>query len=355
MRMGSRFRRTAEGVSGLLCAALFGVCSAIASPEPRIDVPALVEGADLIVVGHAGRASIRRDQERVTEFVSVAVDRVLNRAIAVPSQIMVQRDLLGGGNFGVRPATALRQYGIYFLRKTGSINIYVPVEPYHPALVASAHQRSDAPASDDITGQVAHEFALVLSQPAATSPDVRRTHELAAAGLKSIPYSKVYPHLRAIAASGQFPARLWAISCLLHTDGPNDFESQKARHLESVAPLLLDPRQEWEQAIADLAGSIERRVRSPKAVAALSTLLNSTDARLRAAAASALADMATASVIAPLARTALYDSEQGVRYQAVRGLAEATGAANVPTMALFQRLEDRVLRFWQQWAHENLR
>jgi hypothetical protein len=65
-------------------------------------------------------------------------------------------------------------------------------------------------------------------------------------------------------------------------------------------------------------------------------LLGSIEIAVPSAATAVLGDIATPDVVAPLAKVALNDNEERVRFLAVRGLAEATGATKAPTTAVFR-------------------
>ena len=76
---------------------------------------------------------------------------------------------------------------------------------------------------------------------------------------------------------------------------------------------------------------------------------------VRRAAASVLGDIATTDVVAPLANVALNDSDDRVRFLAVRGLALTTGAGPAPTIAAFRQQRSEILQFWSAWANANVR
>jgi HEAT repeat protein len=70
----------------------------------------------------------------------------------------------------------------------------------------------------------------------------------------------------------------------------------------------------------------------------------------RRSSAAALRQMHTAAAIGPLL-TALKDSDHGVKYQAVIGLAELTGQYEWgPSVELFLKDEHHYVAHWQEWG-----
>ena len=86
------------------------------------------------------------------------------------------------------------------------------------------------------------------------------------------------------------------------------------------------------------------------AVPTLASLLKSEQVELRRAAAALLGDIATEAVVAPLGLVALQDPDQEVRYQAVLGLAAATGRGGAPALAKYQANEPSYLTAWRAFA-----
>jgi len=89
-------------------------------------------------------------------------------------------------------------------------------------------------------------------------------------------------------------------------------------------------------------------------VPTLAALLGSGNVAVRRAAASVLGDIATADVVGPLAQVALNDGDERVRFLAVRGLAQATGAGPPLTVGAFRQQPDEILQFWRGWARTNV-
>jgi HEAT repeats len=341
-------------VIALLASALIGPATADKIAEPAVDVPALVGASDLIVVGRAGEVQIAPNS--ASETLVVWVDRVIASAPNPASQLAVRLDLpVPGSGLG---AVETGEYGMFFLRNSRENGVYTAVNPYHPALVAAPAYNRTARSSDALAG-VAHELTRVLSASAADliglrdASAVQHLYWEAADALETIPHKITGPELRTIAASEQTPARLWAIAVSLNTGDPNEVAARAPGYLAAVKSDLLKPGPDEGLAVARLAVAIQARVYSPEAVPVLAALLASTATGVRRAAASALADIATPDVIAPLAKAALNDREQNIRYYAVRGLAQATGG-KIPTLPLFYAEEAEMLAYWRNWAKANV-
>jgi HEAT repeat protein len=84
-------------------------------------------------------------------------------------------------------------------------------------------------------------------------------------------------------------------------------------------------------------------------------LLTSEQVELRRAAADILSDIATSAALTPLAKLALNDDDQDVRYYAVLGLASASGNDDAPTRADFGRQAAQFLGQWRDWARTHIR
>ena len=134
-----------------------------------------------------------------------------------------------------------------------------------------------------------------------------------------------------------------------------DDENAKAGYLAAVQPILVNPPADVAFAADRLANAIESHLKTPKAVATLTAMLGSNQVDVRRAAAAVLSDIANADVVAPLARLALNDDDERVRFLAIRGLAAATNAAPAPTLATFEQQKDEMMQFWRGWAATNVR
>ena len=241
-------------------------------------------------------------------------------------------------------------------------------DPFHPVLPASPQQSPAQAASGGALGGVAAELARVLTAPAATLTDpVSGVQHLitaapaaqaqyvdyeAATALKSIPYAVAGQALNAIAVSDQVPARLWAMASLFSMADFDD-DSAKADYLQSAMPILVNPESSQAFSVSMLANAIEGHFNSPQAVPALAAMLGSKEVSVRRAAASVLSAIATPAVVEPLAKTALNDSDENVRYYAVRGLALVANPATAPTIAAFRQQQTELLQQWRAWARSN--
>jgi len=343
--LGSSAGRVATAL--LIGALATGPGGATVLPDP--DVPAMTAAADLIAVGRAQGAAVHRGTANTESFV-VAVDRVLKGSLA-SAQVPVRLVLAAAGSSTVENGA----YGIFFLRRTAQ-GPYFAADPYHPALAAAPKHRPGVPTAADPLAAVADELTAVLAAVPATltaSPDPADAQWIqfdAAAELQTIPYAAAAAALRGVAAAKRLPAQLWAISCILNMAGKEELKSAAAAYLAAVQSALLDPGADAEFAAAAIARSMPGRVSSPQAVPTIATLLGSKQVTVRRAAANTLADIADAGVVRPLAKVALNDDDEDVRYYAVRGLAAATHAAAVPAIAGFRQTESESLQFWRNWA-----
>ena len=335
--------------TGLL-AAVMGTGSAAAMLVRQADVPAMVKASDLIVVGRA--ADVQIDAKSASETLVVWVDRVI--AGSGPGRLSVRLSLpQPGSSLGT---VAPEQYGLFFLHATGENGVYTAAAVSSPALPA-APGRARGAAPSDALGGVAHELARVLTASAADLvglKDAAAAQHLyweAANALEAIPGTVTGPELRAVASADATPARLWAVAVLLNAD---EAASSAADYLKSVEADLIKPPPGAGLAVARLAVSIQAKVNAPKAVPVLARLLQSSEMVVRRGAANALARIATPDVIAPLAKIALNDQERDIRYYAVRGLSQATGAP-IPTLPSFYEKEAEMLGRWRSWARINVR
>jgi hypothetical protein len=346
------------GISGML-----SMNSANAIPILAIDVPAMTSAAELIVVGRANDVETQND---LSETLSVYVDHVLKgRATNPPKVLRLRLDVSQPGYQTV----SQRQYGIFFLRRatTGS---YIAVDPFHAVLVASPARGANAAGSNDLLGGVTRELVQVFTAPPASllnsqtgiqhlavaepAMQLQQIYLAAAEAVRSIPYSAAGAELRRIAETGQVTARLWSLDCLFFMGDSDDLEALKLNYLDSVKSILIKPEPDLVPTVSDVANSMEGHLKSPNAVPTLAALLHSSEVAVRRAAASVLSDIATQATIAPLAKIALNDPDQNVRYYAVLGLAAATETGEAPAMDRFQKNEAEMITHWRSWARFNV-
>jgi HEAT repeats len=326
-----------------------------AVPVPMADVPAMTANSDVIVVG---RASLTRND--LAPFL-VTVDRVIKGATTGPRLIVAPSPGY--------PAVQEGQYGIFFLRRQRGSAPYVVTDPFHPALVASPLRAPNRQMPTDVLGALTGELIAVLTTRAAVLTDpvngvqglvtgdpadqAQYVYFGAATALQTFPYAVVGPALSALARSNQVPANLWAMHCLFSMVDFDD-ESAKAGYLASAAPILIDPEPNLAVGVTMLANAVESHLKTPQAVPTLAALLGSANVAVRRAAAAVLSEIATPGVVGPLAKVALNDDDERVRFLAVRGLTAATGAGESTTTAAFRQQPDEFLRFWRNWARSNV-
>jgi hypothetical protein len=326
-----------------------------AVPVPMADVAAMAANSDVIVVG---RASLTQDN--LAPFL-VTVDRVIDGAITGPRLVVAPSSGY--------PAVQEGQYGIFFLREQPGGAPYVVTDPFHPALVASPLPAPNRQRPTDVLGAVTGELIAVLSAPATVLTDpvngvqglvtgnpadqAQYVYYEAASALQTIPYAVAGPALRVLAGSNQVSSSRWAMYCLFSMVDSDD-EVAKADYLASAAPILINPEPGLAVGVTMLANAVESHLKAPQAVPTLAALLGSGNVAVRRAAAAVLSDIATPGVVAPLAKVALDDGDERVRFLAVRGLAAATGAGKPATTATFREQPEQILQFWRTWANANV-
>ena len=335
--------------------------SVAAMPMPGVNVPAMANASNLVVVGRVAAVQNNFGQRQISQTFEISVDRVLRgaaAALSAPVSVALTPSTPGYA------AVAERQYGIFFLQKQTSGGVYTAADPFHVALPAAPTRIAGQPKSADTLTSVAQELAGVLTAPAAslTNPNgvgglvtaaptdqAQYVYYEAATALATIPYATAASALEAAAMSNQASARLWGAYALFSMSDAGD-DGAKVECLRSLTPLLVNPLPDTSFAVSMLANAIEGRLSSPNAVPTLAALLGSSATAVRQAAASDLSDIATPDAVAPLASAALYDADQTVRYFAVLGLATAAADPSPPTLAFFKQNERDLLAYWRRWA-----
>ena len=290
----------------------------------------------------------------------MTIDRVLKGVVAPRRQVPVRLDLSAGGAGGV----AERQYGAFFLgRREGAP--FAAVDPFRPALPASPTGPATTERTANPLTAVAAELAAVLATPADALLDpidgvgtrvvgtaaarADETYYEAAEAVATLPYAAAGATLRQLAASGPVAARIWALAALFRMDGPAELGAARLALLSDLS-LLLPQAAAPSLAVDTLARALDSGGASADAVPTLAALLKSEQVELRRAAAALLGDIATEAVVAPLGLVALQDPDQEVRYQAVLGLAAATGRGGAPALAKYQANEPSYLTAWRAFA-----
>lgn len=335
-----------------------GAAPASAAPVPATDATALVAAAELIVVGRVEGLSVRGGAAPTQAF-SLTVDRVLKGGVAPRRQIVVRLDLSSPASSGV----AERQYGAFLLQREGAA--FTAVDASHPALPASPSGPAGDGRPGDPASAVAKELAAVLATPAAILVDpidgvgsqvigpaaarADETYSDAAQAIATLPYDAAGAPLVQLARSGPESARIWALAALFRIEGPDALGATRLALLNELAPALAKAARP-SLPVDTLARALDGSRLGTDAVPTLAVLLKATHVGLRRAAAALLGDIGTVAVVAPLGIVALEDSDQEVRYQAVLGLAAATGRGEAPALARYQQSESRYLTSWRAFA-----
>lgn len=348
----------------LILAFGFAISAAHAAPMPAVDVPALVEVSDVIVVGRAARVDRRPGAPETERIFTVAVDRVL-KGSADPKRLLELRLNVAEPGY---TAVEDRQFGMYFVKRIG-VHVYEASDPFYPVLPASPTAQVGSSNEEEPLDRVAAELTTVLATPPSVLIDpltgvqdlivgepaeqAQAIYYETASALQTIPYAFSADKLHALATSTQFSTRLSALRSLFATDKEAVDASLINKSLEYLTPILLDPPAELVPAVRDFANSLEADLNHSISASTLVQLLHSRDVAIRRAAASKLSETDTTAAIAALARTALEDEDQTVRYFAVFGLAQANGRGRAPSFDVFEEREAEFLSSWRAWARVN--
>jgi hypothetical protein len=327
-----------RGLAVSIFTSALGLASAAATPLPVLDVAAMTNRSQVIVVGRVEDVRVQGVAPSASIAIWVKADRVLKAEAAInPRLLRVQISSIESASANL----AKSQYGIFFLRRTGAA-AYAPTDSTYPVLPAVALGSGSA-SSDPLT-RVADEFVRVLRSPGATNDPVQSAHAAAAEALQSIPYSAAGAALRA-AVAAEVPGRIWALAALFGMEDSEQLDTARIRYLESLKHVLLNPTAEARRAVSFLAYAMRGRLASSNAAGVLAALLQSNEPVVRRTAASALADLKSPQAIRPLARLALNDTDPEVRSYAMIGLGDITGEG---PSAVGDEVDN--LRYWRQWA-----
>ena len=306
----------------------------ISSPP---NLPRLTSKAGLIVVGSvidAPGASMRKsslDEKSYSYDATLRVDRLLKGSLDQPTVTVKVTDSPGSAPNGKSIAPSV--YAIFFLSQE-SRTLYLLADPNVQALVAA--EGAPIPRGDALECVVS-EISYVLNSPHSSRLD--RLQAISA--LMTVDSQQANEALRRATISDDANVKLEAEAALLRH---NDISV-----LEQVQDILLKaPRDSSDRAVGHLSFAILLGVKDPNAVTILSHLLGARDANVRYAAAHALRETHAQTAIGPFS-TALNDSDQMVRYNAVAGLAEITGDLfHEPSIDLFKREENKYLTYWRE-------
>src|SRR5262245_7672343 len=321
----SQSQNRISALAALLIALLSSRAEAI--PLPALNLPELVQGADLIAVARVtsvreigitsidnyGQSIPARRMSGVLEIKrlvkGVASDSTLAVGFAVPNVPLGHTTISAG------------QFGMFFMRKTTG-SMYDFENPYYPFVVASAKVPT-AEGSD--LDRVVAEVANVVSAPGASVEDRLR----AIAILTGVKVPAAGYALRIAAGDPDVSVRINAVAALIRLgDGSA---------LGAAEELLLKRSNIKAGLLNNLAFAVQDCIKDPEAIPVLSRLLKATDVQTRRAGAAALRNTAAEEAIEPLTR-ALEDSDREVRYHAVLGLAIITGHNEWgPSIGLYDR------------------
>jgi HEAT repeat protein len=228
------------------------------------------------------------------------------------------------------------EFGVFFFRKVG-VGLEI-LDPYYPFVVAAP---GGPPVAGSVEEQVVAEVAQVISYPGSTRDGrIQAVIALQAAGTAT-----AVAALKQAAGSSDVRARVFALSALL--------ERGDLSILPSIEALALSSPTGRDEDLMMRVGAALGRVRDPRAIPALKELLNAPSVWVRRGAAAALHNMHDPKAVKPLA-SALFDSDQQVRYYGVVGLGEITGQNEwTPSIANFDQNEKKFLDHWREWARQN--
>ena len=322
----------------VLLASFVAAIWARATLVPDLDLPALVDESDAIVVGEVVAVT---PQGR-----TVAGGQSLSGA-SMRAELRVEKVLKGSPQsqqitfhfffpdapvgYGTVPKG---QFGVFFLRKSAAG--YETASAYYPFLVASP---ASPPTRGSIADQVIAEVAYVLRSPEASSES--RMAAVLTLNTARVPLSTAA--LKAAAADRDLRVRCFALAALMER---NDISLlPEAQGVLLHPPVTADAN--WVNAIAF---GIRDGVRDVRAMPLVEPLLHAKNVEARRAAAAAIRTMGGPSAIEPLTQ-ALWDTDRDVRYYAVVGLGEITGQNEwTPAIDYFAQNEEKFLTHWREWA-----
>jgi hypothetical protein len=306
-----------------------------------LNVSKLTDRADLIVVGQvtevndqsvAGTAGANGATPTGGLAASLQVMRVIKGSLEESDG---QQSLLSFEMpYQAIPRVGTGTVGVFFLKQTPS-HTYTVADSDHPYVLAK--EPPPANLTGDALNQVAAEVAGVLESKDASIYERKD----AIFALRWVKTEAATTALRRAARDENAEIRLLAMGTLL---GNGDITV-----LGKYADALLNASSEIPPPYTaeNLSGAL-RDIENPKAIPTLRRLLHAQNAGVRANAAAGLRHIGTDAVIAPLSE-ALDDSDQFVRFQAVRGLETATGeTAGNPSFELFKSEEQAYISYWKE-------
>ena len=311
-------------------------------PIPILNVPALTDASNLIVVGNVlstrdgGPTSVGFSGGSMPAarlvLCEVEVDAVLKGALGgrrISFQYASPNEPIGYAGIGLG-------YQILFLKKSNSE--YSLTSPYHPSLPAVAGTTAES-------GDELAKIAAILGSVLQSLSESLGQKQTALYALSTIHTSGSTDILRKALGQDDPTLRLNAAGFLLLRDDLSGMESaeQALAHPEGVPGYLLH----------NLKYAIAEGVKNKDAVPMLNRLAHTQELETRRAAASALRHTGSKSALAPLVYL-IGDNDLQVRHEAIMGLAEITGDLEWgPNLDLFKSQEKQYLKHWYDWASAN--
>jgi len=327
----------------LLALSVYVTSSTSATVVHPINVPALVEASDLVVVGRV---------TSVQEQGSLTIDTPAGPALARGFLAGLQTDQVLKGNIesqnvyfeflipdvpsGYGTATQ-GQYGIFLLQKASNSR-FKPSDPLYPLLPAVPGGLLSSGSPID---QVARKLGEVLAYNGSREFDISS----ALNALVSIPADSATQALRSALKTSSGDLQLDIASKLV---ARNDISG-----LDVVAKALLHQANSHGYLHMKLAGSLAG-LKDPRSIPTLKRLLQTNDPEITRSVAIALRQTRSQEALGPLSEL-LGNGEQQVRYYAVVGMGEITQQDEwSPAFDEFQSHESKYLTYWRDWAQANL-
>jgi hypothetical protein len=336
------------GLSSSCVLILFSYVSLVsAAGIPTLNIPELISGSDLIIVGRVD--SVRQVSSTTMELYGrelparvmvceIEVSRPLKgRLPGAVAKIRFELPVTPAGGIGYRGIPS-GSYRLVFLRASGAY--YNFSNPYYPSFPAVPGVEENA---TTILDQVVAQLAAVIQT--ADSPEADKLEALFyAQGLNNIALKTA---LRSGLQSENKSIQLSVATVLLER---NDVSA-----LPVAENALVHPKADLPPyLLQNLSSGIARGIRDERAIPGLGRiLLGAPDAYARRGAASAL--RATGSPLATVSLgQGLKDTDFEVRYLAVIGLAEITGQNEWrPLEEDFREHEQRYLTHWTEWVNSS--
>lgn len=322
----------------------------IAIPHSSINLADLVSQSDVVLVGKV--LTVQPSGSKVTVIVggqpielqpnsaNVRVTRTPKGT--VNKATIVVRFYVPNVDVGYEPL-GINQIGCFFLQAevAGVFDLVNPRVPCTVALPPLLQSLGSSPLDKtlaEIRGAILHP-----SSPIEVKEDAVRVlgeaveFPAAAAGIDV---------LREVALNSSSPVSLHAVVVLLRR---NDLTG-----LPAAVSALQFPSQMDEGLVIQLASSLHNGVTDSSALSSVATLRNSANVEIRRGVVGAMRNMSSAEAV-PYLVSALSDSDQEVRYDAMMGIAaiaqlSADRDDMAPTMDAFGLNEGLYLDYWRAWA-----